>query len=289
MSILHSCILKQEVPQLLPGLCDHRYFFVRNQSGVQVGSYACGIARDAARRKLRQYHGIRASEDIWLRYLGDFVGNQSMLGFLMEESCLSSIPLHGLRIGMGLCPGKGIATRWFNTKFPVYSLEQGVTIYIPVKYNFRAIDSLILSLDTVGTRKKATIFPLQITIAKSHSDSEPKFFENWDKWCSGLEDYEVEFHFLWITDDMYHSSKWFEEETRPSRGAEAETIVSPGYTSHRIPLSLVNKDVADRLRRAREGKKISFLPTNPPDGYTLVPTPGDGGSSSTGIPGPKRK
>ena len=289
MSILQSCILKQEVPLLFPELCDHRYFVFRNQSGVRVGSYVCDIARDAAMRKLREYHAVNASEDIWLRYLEHFVGNQSMLGFLIEESCLSSISLRGLRIGMGLSPGMGIAAKWFSQKVPVYSLEQGVTIYIPVKYNFRAIDALILNLDTVEKRKKATIFAVQITIAKSHSDSESKFFENWPQWCSGLDDYEVEFHFLLITDDMYHSSKWWKEKTRPSRGAEAETIVSPGYTSHRIPLSHVNKDVADRLRSARERKNISFLPTNPLDGYTLVPTLGDGDSSSTGIPGPKRK
>ena len=58
----------------------------------------------------------------------------------------------GLRIGMGLSHGKGIATRWFSKKFPIYSLEHGVTIYIPVKYNFRMIDALILSLDTVGDK-----------------------------------------------------------------------------------------------------------------------------------------
>ena len=288
MSILHSYILNQEVPLLVPGLCDHRYFFATNQSGVRVGSYACGIARNAAMRKLRQYPGINASEDIWPRDLEHFVGNQSMLGFLIEELCLSSISLRGLHIGMGLSPAKGIATRCFNHKLPEYSLQQGVTIYLPVNYNFRTIDALILSLDTVGERKKATIFPLQITIAKSHSDSEPKFFEHWPKWCSGLDNYEVEFHFLRITDDANHSSKSVEKKTRPSRGAEAENVVNPGYTSHRIPLSLVNKDVADRLRRAREKKNISIMPTEPPEGYAPV-TPGDGDNSSTGIPGPRRK
>lgn len=210
-----------------------------------------------------------------------------MLGFYVREACLSSITIRGLDIDIGLSFANGIDTRWFDNALPEYALEEGTMIYCPVQYNFRPIDALILHLVTVGGQKKATMFPLQITVSRSHLDSEGKFFENWTDWCSQLSEYEVEVHFLRITEDEYHSVKRFDKKTRPSTGAAAENVVNPDYTSHRIPLSLACTDIASSLRHAREGVVLSSPPTVPPEGYVRVTTSGD--SSSSGISGTKRK
>ena len=198
-----------------------------------------------------------------------------MLGFFAREACLSSITIRGLDIDIGLSFANGIGTRWFDKALPEYALEEGTMIYCPVQYNFRAIDALILRLVTVGGQKKATMFPLQITVSRSDSDSEGKFFDNWTDWCNQLSEYEVEVHFLWITEDEYHSSKRFDKKTRPSTGAPAENVVNPDYTSHRIPLSLACTDIASSLRHARELADISSPPTVPPEGYVRVTTSGD--------------
>ena len=287
---MRSCILKQDVPYIEPDLCDHRYFFVREQkNGVYIGSYACGIARDAALRKLRQYRQHGGTESIWLRDLDHYAHNRAMLGFLIEEACLSSITIRGLDIGMELSSANGIATKWFQNVPLEYSLEEGTTIYCPVQYHFRAIDALILRLFTVGGKKKAAMFPLQITIARRHSDSPGKFFESWKDWSDALKDYEVEVHFLWITDDEYHSSKWFEKKTRPSRGAADENVISPDHTRHRIPLGVVSMDIANNLRRARERKGISSARTVAPEGYNQVTTSSGSSSGTQRKPGRPKK
>jgi hypothetical protein len=48
-------------------------------------------------------------------------------------------------------------------------------------------------------KMRAYLFPLQVTIAKRHRDSEQSFFNNWHRWVRGFEGFEVEVTFLWIT------------------------------------------------------------------------------------------
>ena len=193
---MHACILGQALDYLDPELCDHRYFFAERQGdGTIVGSYMCGIARGAVSRKLQQYGGIRAIENFWHLQFGSFINNPSMTGFLVEEACLSSISIHGLDIGMGL--STGIATQLFQGDFPQFTLEEGVVLYCPVKFNFPGIDAVVVRLESTGGRKKAFLFPIQITIAKKHSDSVGKFFASWGQWSKPFgNEYEIEVRFL---------------------------------------------------------------------------------------------
>jgi len=48
-------------------------------------------------------------------------------------------------------------------------------------------------------QKRAYLFPLQVTVAKRHGDSEQSFFNDWHRWVEGFEGFEVEVTFLWIT------------------------------------------------------------------------------------------
>lgn len=50
-------------------------------------------------------------------------------------------------------------------------------LYIPRASNYDAIDGAIVLLNK--TERTFKLFPLQITIADRHSDSEAKFFETW--------------------------------------------------------------------------------------------------------------
>ena len=43
------------------------------------------------------------------------------------------------------------------------------------------------------------MFPIQVTIAKSHKVSEKGFFNKWNRWNKGLESYHIDVAFLWIT------------------------------------------------------------------------------------------
>jgi hypothetical protein len=67
---------------------------------------------------------------------------------------------------------------------------------VPETFNYPAIDTLILHID--NTKVKAHLLPMQVTIAKTHSNSEDHFFRHWSDWIRMLQNYEVSCTFLWV-------------------------------------------------------------------------------------------
>ena len=112
-------------------------------------------------------------------------------------------------------------------------------IYVPFVYNFKAIDGLILSSDTKN--KEVHLVPIQITISKSHSKSEAKFFSDWSNWIVDLMGYKIKTTFLWITESQ-RSVEELEKKLLEMRNQSH--IVNPAYTSLVITLEDVNKDIA---------------------------------------------
>ena len=136
-----------------------------------------------------------------------------------------------------------------------------------------------MRLDSTENRKRAWLFPIQVTVAEDHVNTEPMFFAHWARWNHQLtwSGFEVEAHFLWITPEKCHATRKFKERTRTS--SRDETLVNPAYTSHRVPLSLVSQDISDRYQSAVEElplkkgeKKASVVSPgkDPPEGYTPV-------------------
>ena len=73
------------------------------------------------------------------------------------------------------------------------SKDEGSTLYVPLKFDLKAIDALSVRVDT-----RNSVVLIQITAAKQHSDSESAFFSDWEKWTVGHVGFEIVVSFLWI-------------------------------------------------------------------------------------------
>jgi hypothetical protein len=60
--------------------------------------------------------------------------------------------------------------------FPTFDTNRKLALYVPSSHNFRGIDGVILRMDR--EQKRAYLFPLQVTAAERHGDSEQSFFND---------------------------------------------------------------------------------------------------------------
>jgi hypothetical protein len=90
------------------------------------------------------------------------------------------------------------------------------------------------------------MFPLQITVAKSHTDSKGVFFSQWSKWTNKLEDFEVVPVFIWVTKED-SEVETVDAEYRLTR--LGRKLVHPSFRRQKIPLEMVNLDISERYQR----------------------------------------
>jgi hypothetical protein len=213
---------------------------------VKIGFYTCGLARTALAGKLREL-----GEDLFLGWgsaIFDNYNNKSVLGFILEQMCLSSISQRGLHAA-GLDFGM-MKTIVFPGNCPDFDVKSPLTLYVPVSYNFPAIDGAVLSLN--HQEKLAQLVPLQVTIAARHTDSEQRFFSTWKPWSDGLmeEGYGVEVKFLWITGARRSATEVVAETVRNTRRGPA--IVNPRYERSYVTIEDLDKDIGEKLGRAEK-------------------------------------
>jgi len=172
--------------------------------------------------------------------LDEYISNEAVTGFFIEENLLSTISLTGQEIGRNI--SKPMHTEMFRG-YPTFVITEEPILYCPIRFNFRAIDGIIVRFDLShqpNRRKgKCFLFPLQITIAKSHADTEREFFKYWNQWIKDLEDYDLEVVFLWIS----LKEPW-----------ERKVKRYPEYISKNIHIRDVNRDTWERYERALKSK-----------------------------------
>ncbi|KAL1916623.1 uncharacterized protein VTP21DRAFT_5327 [Calcarisporiella thermophila] len=242
IDVMRGCLLNKKMLNTMKSY-DHRYFYIDEN---YIGHYTCGLARAAMSGIFRE-----VGEDIfldreWLNRLRTFKDNPSVLGFVVEQASLSSISQNGLKVnGLGFSNMKTIV---FSSDFPTYNFDLKLALYIPLAYNFKAIDGLILSLDEKN--KTAHLVPIQITISKYHSDSESKFFANWNSWTQDLieEGYTIKATFLWITEGN-RATEELEAKLKETR--QGAILIQPEHTSVCVAIEDVNRDIGERLKRVR--------------------------------------
>jgi hypothetical protein len=224
-------------------LWDYRYFF-KDDKGL--GHSTCGVARDTIARALRQYGEAKFLDGSWFKALYTSRNNPSVLGFIIEQMCLTSIAQTGLCVGgRQLNP---MLTSVFEGRAPPFiDMKQEVTLYVPLRFNFPAVDAVIVEVD--GKKKAVLLVPLQITIADRHSDSEEKFFETWADWEGQLHGYSVRVLFVWVKEGTRSPVESIEERKKDLRRA---IVGRPGYERSSITVKDVNHDVGQELERARE-------------------------------------
>ena len=220
---------------------DRRYLY-RDEN--RHGQIVCGIAREALAGVIRQASPRLPLRQAWSAAVYQYRDNPSVLGFLVEQQCIAIIASLGLRITDELeIPLTSITPFLRN----IVELEE-TGFYVPTKPNCMAIDCVYAVVDE--TKRTAHIIPVQIAIAKKHSDSETKFFQNWKQWTQGLatRGYQIEATFVRVVEDS-KSIQCVEAVQRTLRSGLQGGI--PAYNSYRIPLSEVNAPLAERLKAAR--------------------------------------
>ncbi|CAG8635849.1 5992_t:CDS:1 [Paraglomus brasilianum] len=128
---------------------------------------------------------------------------------------------------------------------------QSCTLYILSKFNYKAIDSLILLLE----EKDAYVVPIQITIANEHRDSATIFRNGWQSWgpdqLPGYND-NVHIQFLWIWEELdWHLIETTEAVYQESRYG-GKYLEKEGLTEYHI-----NMSVADLNSRIGQALKIA--------------------------------
>ena len=242
---LTACISGRSVQSTYDKLIDYRYFYVQDD----VGKYACGIAREAAARQLRCFGIDKFGDKNFLIALDDYIGNPSVTGFFIEQAVLSSIASRGLNVSKEISGPMTIVM--FAEKYPIFDKDiSEAVLYCPLKFNYGGIDGIIVRFD--HSEGKCFMFPLQVTVAKSHSDSEEVFFSEWSGWTKYLDGFEIVPEFLWITPEG-PSTKNVDENSRSTRSGNRS--IWPSYTSQNVPLSKVNQDIWECYERALEKKK----------------------------------
>jgi hypothetical protein len=120
-------------------------------------------------------------------------------------------------------------------RIPTFDTSKDVVLYVPCSFNHHAIDGIILRLEKGEKKDKALLFPLKITIAKSHENSKESFFNQWDEWKGDLQDFDIEVTFLWIT-------------TKDLK--QKRVVNNPTYMSRNIHLEDVDRDIWKRYEAA---------------------------------------
>jgi hypothetical protein len=295
-----ACITNERPPEYLPlEYVDHRYFFVEDKKG----QYACGIAREAAARQLREYKMTEFANLDSRNVLVEHIRNPSVTGFFIGQAVLSSIVAHGLAV-MNI--NQHVRQEMFVGDYPTFdkSLENWV-LYCPMQFNYPAIDAILVRFgnlpgednsskkttsrkkanppkktnsdgkddsgeknnsdgkddsgeknnsdgkDDSGEKKKCYLYPIQVTVAKSHADSVERFFNHLGDWTQGLEDYDIQIEFCWITADKELK---FQPLPLSSRSLRSRDIIKPAYKLTHIPLREVSKEIWKKYRRAKESQ-----------------------------------
>jgi len=219
-------------------LYDVRYFYLDPD---QIGRCTCGVALEVMMRFVRQRKFTSLGNDLWYEAVADTT-NPVIRGYLAEQILLEHIAYAGLPF-VDKALGKMDYASFMGR--PVWKMDQRCCLYIPSDYNFPAIDGVILLLD--HSHKSATLFPLQITLSRSHKNSEDSFYRKyWSKWIQPLEEAEftAKSTFVWI-DYQGPSMEWKPKLFRELR--DNTVLLSPEHYSGHIGVRHVDKRLAMNL------------------------------------------
>jgi SAP domain len=251
---MRACLSGRAVPQSsrdISDLVDHRCFYdgFNPTRKLLMGYYTCGLSRNAVAVSLLT-NKVHFAED-FLRSLPQYISNQSVAGFMIEQAVLSSIALNGLNVKREI--NRPMEVVLFQDIPRIYSNTKEPVLYLPRVFNFRAIDGIIIWIGpkpkTQRKKRELFLFPLQITLAPDkHSDSHKIFFSDWESWTEGLQDFDVVPEFVWIS----------------PKGAETkEHRRSPEWPAHverNVPIHQVSKETWNLYNEAKRHQPIREAP-----------------------------
>ena len=162
---------------------------------------------------------------------------------MFETAVLRCIALAGLSIDKRL-DKRMTEVVTFGSKVPIMTglkFDQPV-LYVPEAFNFPHIDAIIALAtkpDVEGSSGNVYLYPIQITIAKTHKDSPGGFFSKYSDWTEQLENYEIQSTFVWIKPQ---GAPQIDHPRDPTQG-------HPGYTECTLSLKDVDEQIAMAYER----------------------------------------
>jgi hypothetical protein len=229
---------------------DHRFFYIDNDSRCHCSS---GFVRDCMADYLLEKGKLEVfSNSSWIDCIDEFKNNPSVMGFMVEKACLSSIFKNGF-IAKEITFKPGNYKFFTSIKEISFSMDQGsCTFYLPRRWNKKSIDGLITLYKLRNKKEKVDkdtlyIVPIQITVDKeTHSNSEESFFsEIWRDLKPKLPgNLEAEVIFTWITRE---SSEDYIVKAKVITLKEKTIEINPQYTSVTIAFRRINIDLGTIL------------------------------------------
>jgi hypothetical protein len=167
---MKACVRGDLVRPNDQSLYDLRHFYADKEG---IGRCTCGIAFETMMSVLQTYEDAPLRDISWYTAVSRS-DNPVVQGVLAEQICLSYIADNGL---VAINPKIGrMSTARFQTQpdFSEFlSTDYTTRLYVPILYDFMAVDGVILLLDRKS--KQATMFSIQFTLSQNHKQSDVEF------------------------------------------------------------------------------------------------------------------
>jgi hypothetical protein len=179
-----------------------------------------------------------------------FENNRSVIGFLVEQACISAMSDTGFSYGGIHFPALE-ATIFDPRPGLISSVPRSrdcEIFFVPSEPNYKDIDALYVRI----SHKNRTVYvvPIQITVAKRHKDSEKAFYAGWRKWKAAFPDCTLT-TFVWI-DEFDKSWDSIRAEHRTTRSGLKE--IFPDHKQICVTVAEVHAPMGvelDLLRQTR--------------------------------------
>ncbi|KAI9443719.1 hypothetical protein F5148DRAFT_1255992 [Russula earlei] len=240
---------------------DHRYFY--RDEETQICHCTCGLARKAGAILLRQANPDRFFDSIWLNSLDFSEGHPAMVGFIVEQTCLSAISSLGFKhTGIQWDPAE---TTIFEGDLLQALPRQTSTskFFVPADPNYKNIDALYYEVDT--TAKTVFVAPIQITVNPKHKDSEALFYSEWGRWKTFFVGYTLSSTFVWILEHA-HSRRVIEQQSKALRSGSR--VIIPEHEQIFVTVTELYAPLGRQLtgfRKTSGRKRLRPVPSIVPD------------------------
>jgi hypothetical protein len=171
-----------------------------------------------------------------------FKNNPSVIGFTAEQILISHVATYGLHTPKLSLDRAEIVV--FAGNVPQLSTSLGSKLYVPLKFNLKAVDAVYVK---ISAKMKAQVIPIQIATG-AHERTEPKFFSAWDRWVEPIKDFAIDVTFLWI-----YGGKRGQADTEAKeitlRGRKIP--VCPDYATCWVSIIQVHPELGKKLKSIR--------------------------------------
>lgn len=208
--------------------------------------------------RLREIENLpQFAEKQWLNRIAHCRDNAAVLGFLVERAVLGVFIQQG-SVFAGTEFDKPLLQQKFMGRIPeLPPANTRPVIYIPTMYNYEGVDAILATRPKVkkAEESQAIVVGIQITIAKSHSESEAAFMGAWEAWHEMMGCDKTEFRFLWVVKDLAPDweTSWTEIPQKCVTLRGRQRVVHPAYKRRYVTIMDFHDGVGEKLRTACMG------------------------------------